>query len=136
MALSGIINGYRDLLIRYYQWIPRPAYPVLSMDTETCLSVACSTERALAIIRVRSPLNGSARYSSEASACKQSRAFALLNRHQVLSIDTDTCLSCIIDKYRDLIDCCGYRSTEDSRFNSYRVPSIDIEISSIDIYRV
>jgi hypothetical protein len=32
------------------------------------------------LVRVCSPLNGSVRYSLEASACEQSRAFALLNR--------------------------------------------------------
>jgi hypothetical protein len=41
---------------------------------------AYSAERTLAIVRMRSPLNGSVYYSSEASACEQSWAFALLNR--------------------------------------------------------
>ena len=40
------------------------------------LSEACSAERVLTIVGVRSLLNGSVRYSSEASACEQSRAFA------------------------------------------------------------
>jgi hypothetical protein len=39
-------------------------------------SEACSAERALAIVLVRSRLNGSVRHSSEASACEQSRALA------------------------------------------------------------
>jgi hypothetical protein len=43
---------------------------------------AYSAERALAIVRVRLPLNGSVRCSLEASACEQSRVFALLNRSQ------------------------------------------------------
>jgi DNA-binding transcriptional regulator YdaS (Cro superfamily) len=37
---------------------------------------ACSGERALAIVRVRSLLKSSVRYSSEASPCEQPRAFA------------------------------------------------------------
>jgi hypothetical protein len=41
---------------------------------------ACSAERALAIVRVRSSLNGTVRYSSEASACEQLRAFTQPNR--------------------------------------------------------
>jgi hypothetical protein len=36
----------------------------------------CSVERALANVGVCSLLNGSVHYSSEASACEQSRAFA------------------------------------------------------------
>jgi hypothetical protein len=41
---------------------------------------ACTAERALAIVCLRSPLNGSVRYSVEASACEHSQAFALLNK--------------------------------------------------------
>jgi hypothetical protein len=47
-------------------------------------TAACSAERALAIVCVRSPLNSSVRYSLEANACEQSRAFALLNRPQMV----------------------------------------------------
>jgi hypothetical protein len=57
-----------------------------NMNTAS-LPEACSVERALAIVHVRSPLNDSVRYCSEASACEQSRAFALLNRPQVILIE-------------------------------------------------
>jgi hypothetical protein len=50
------------------------------------LTEACSAERALTIVRVHLPLNGIVRYSSEVSACEQSRAFTLLNRPLVYGV--------------------------------------------------
>jgi hypothetical protein len=47
---------------------------------------ACSAERALAIVRVCSLLNSDVRHSSEASACKQSRAFASAEQASGLAI--------------------------------------------------
>jgi hypothetical protein len=51
-------------------------YPSLLYALQVIKAEACSTERALAIVCVRSLLNGSVRHSKEASACEQSRALA------------------------------------------------------------
>jgi hypothetical protein len=63
-------------------------------------------ERALAIVRVRSPLIGSVRYSLEASACEQSQAFALLNRPR-LKLIKFVRRKMLLDNYilRTLIKC-------------------------------
>jgi hypothetical protein len=46
---------------------------------------ACSAERALVIVRVRSLLNGSVRHTSETSTCEQSRALASAEQASVLA---------------------------------------------------
>jgi hypothetical protein len=63
-------------------------------------SEACSAERTLAIVRMRSLLNYSEHCRLEASACKQLRVLTLLNRPQVFNKEWWVCLRYILYDYQ------------------------------------